>query len=220
MKNFGLLPENSLEKLNKVLDGILARPQEPSTPQTIKLDQLTQELDHLRQSNADPAFIAKKYEDWKRLYTEWLGTKNVYNNSSVPSSNDEFQSQTTDDEEIEDWLTSRKLSTFKRPSFKDQADEIESTESDSEYSTISEPTKQTKSHICPKCGKGFGNRSWLTKHLKTSHQLWQGMKSTPPGVTRFRKKANKKVKKKTMPKPEKEMKTGKGIIFYPAASRR
>ena len=61
---------------------------------------------------------------------------------------------------------------------------------------------------CPKCGKKFASQGPLTRHVRQAHELWMGKASTPVGLERL----------KTEPKPGDQ--TGKGIVFYPASSRR
>ena len=191
------MPEDTVSKLNAVLSGLIARPQPPSRPDIVRLDELQKELDHAKQLQ-DPvarmAAITQGYDNWRREYDKFLGSVNPTPTASFipplppksPPPGSGSASQT--DENASD-------------------EETTEAESDAGSYTQEDKIKLEPRFTCPECLKNFGSQSARTRHAKSKHGIWLGKGSTPQGLQRLKTETG-------------GAKTGRGIVFYPASSRR
>ena len=201
-----LMPEGTVSKLNTVLSGLIARPQPPSRPDVVRLDQLQKELDHAKQVQ-DPvarmAAVTQGYDNWRREYDKFLGSVNPTPTASFipppplsppplsppgsrPSS--PYEEKTGDD------------------AYDDDDDDTYTDAEEKEDEEDEEIKVEPPSFTCPECQQVFKSKSGLTRHAK-QHKIWLGKGETPPGLQRLKNEAGD------------EAKTGQGIVFYPASSR-
>ena len=196
-----LMPEDTVSKLNTVLSGLIARPQPPSRPDVVRLDELQNELDRAKQLQ-DPvarmAAVTQGYDNWRREYDKFLGSVNPTPTSSFippppplsPPPGSGSASQT--DENISDEET------------------IEAESDAGSYTQEQRKEDEIKlepSFTCPECLKNFRSQSARTRHARSKHGIWLGKGSTPQGLQRLKTETG-------------GAKTGRGIVFYPASSRR
>ena len=210
VKKMAIVPEETVAKLNTVLSGLIARPQPPSRPEVVRLDELQRELDHAKQLE-DPvarmAAVTRGYDNWRREYNKFLGGVNPAPTTSfIPSLpsvsttvSSSFSSRPTSP-------TSSKSDTKEE----DETEDEEATETVSDGGSFKQEDKPLKldlNFVCPDCGRQFKSQGGLTRHAKKKHKMWMGQAATPEGLQRMKTETD-------------TAKNGKGIVFYPASSRR
>ena len=216
VKEMAMMPAETVAKLNTVLSGIIDRPQPPSRPDVVRLDELQRELDQAKQLE-DPvarmAAVTRGYDNWRRGYDRYLGTVNPIPTinfipppslSSTPVTTTPASSRTASPTPKIEEKTEIKTEDEDEEEEEEEMSEVEEPAVEEEP----EPAVRTATFDCPQCEKTFASQGALTRHVRQAHELWMGKASTPLGLKRL----------KTEPEPGDQ--TGKGIVFYPASSRR
>ena len=200
VKKMAIVPEETVAKLNTVLSGLIARPQPPSQPDIIRLDELQRDLDHAKQLE-DPvarmAAVSQGYENWRREYDKFLGRAPT--GSFIPPVKVTPTPLATP-------VSSRPASPT--PS-KEKKEDKKTTDTGSSAGSSKEEGKPFKLDLriaCPECSRIFGSKGALTRHAHAKHGIWLG-------------KAGGLRSRRTRPVFDGAKKT-KGLVFYPASTKR
>ena len=188
-----VLPSETIEKLNSVLDRLATAPLDPDTvpvdPDLMALQSAKHKMENAK--NDDDVKFLQARDAYIRLYEKMLGKSTVTattnktaatvnanaNKNEVPVIVKQEQHEEEEEEEEKSERIVSDEDIYSTEGYDEDTDDT--TTSLEELRNIMSPQFR-----CMTCGKEMASQAGLTKHMNAAHKQWQGKGGTPEGATR------------------------------------